>query len=388
MSTMAISLLAVSASSAYGGVFGSVRAPPIRAPASPTTATMAPAATKSGPRFRLPSLPSHLVLPAVSYASLAATTAGALVLLQPYAWPGVALVGYSVGFPFALVAGQAMSVGGAGIAKSMGGQPTDDPRLRQLAADAAAAVGVPAPAVFEIKSKEPNAFATSSLFAKDPAVAVTTGLREILTDDEVGAVLAHEMGHLRHRDVLRNMHVAAAAAGLGGIYEVGRVLVDMSTREKKSKSKKDKDDDSSGAGVGVALMAAGLVTQSAAHGLRLMASRDAEIKADRAAAEAYGANTMIRALEKIDEHSRRRPADLRASKGGKAFAFAMISDGPAAKPSLRVESGGGVFGAAGRFFNRVNTALRTHPTLDKRVEALEAAAAAGLVPAGNPTGWW
>ena len=135
-------------------------------------------------------------------------------------------------------------------------------------------------------------------------------------------------------------------------------------------------------------MAAGLVTQSAAHGLRLMASRDAEIKADRAAAEAYGANTMIRALEKIDEHSRRRPADLRASKGGKAFAFAMISDGPTAKPSRRVESDGGVFGAAGRFFNRVNTALRTHPTLDKRVEALEAAAAAGLVPAGNPTGWW
>ena len=51
--------------------------------------------------------------------------------------------------------------------------------------------------------------------ARDATVAVTDGLTSILTDDELRAVLAHEMGHVRHDDVQRNMHVAIAAIGLG-----------------------------------------------------------------------------------------------------------------------------------------------------------------------------
>ena len=115
--------------------------------------------------------------------------------------------------PFMLVVGQVLMLGGPGVAKSLGGAPTEDRRLKELAAEAAAAVGVPEPQVFEIKSSEPNAFAASGFGTRDTTVAVTTGLREILTEAELGSVLAHEMGHLRHRDVARNMHVAAAAAG-------------------------------------------------------------------------------------------------------------------------------------------------------------------------------
>merc|ERR1719310_2087197 len=195
------------------------------------------------------------MLPVLSYASLASATAGALHLLTPLGWQGVALVGYSVGVPTAMVLAQLVVFGGSGVAKAMGGQQTDDPHLKRLAHEAAAAVGVAPPNVYEIKSREPNAFATSSLGSRDATVAVTTGLREILTDDELGAVLAHEMGHLRHRDVMRNMHVAAAAAGLGGIYEVGRMLLESSSRRERKKDK-DKDGDS-GASLGLALMAGG-----------------------------------------------------------------------------------------------------------------------------------
>merc|ERR1719359_857624 len=219
--------------------------------ASPTLATSsdAPHSIRKAPRFRLPSVrlpsvPSHLVLPAMSYTSLAMVTAGSLYLLQPLAWPGVGLVGWCVGAPFAMVLAQLAAVGGTGVTKAMGGVQTQDVRLQKIANDAAAAVGTSPPTVFEIKSREANAFATSSLSARDPTVAVTTGLREVLSEEELGAVLAHEMGHLRHRDVLRNMHVAAAAAGLGGIYEVGRMLLDIgssssSSSSKRRKSKKD-----------------------------------------------------------------------------------------------------------------------------------------------------
>merc|ERR1719421_446598 len=261
--------------------------------------------------------------------------------------------------PLVVILTQLVATGGSGIAKSMGGAATQDERLLQIARDAAAAVGVPAPAVFEIKSREPNAFATSSLLARDPTVAITTGLREVLTEEELGAVLAHEMGHLRHRDVLRNMHVATAAAGLGGIYEVGRTLLDVGSSS-SSKRRKSKDDEKDGAGsLGLMLMAGGLVTQGMAHGLRLMASRDAELKADRAAAEAYGAETMISALKKIDAAAARRPADLRSHKTAKQFSFAMISNGPsAAAMNASPQKGKSLFHTAGRFFGRLGEALR------------------------------
>lgn len=344
-------------------------------------------ASPKGPQFRLP-----MLLPALSYTSLAGATAGALHLLQPVmAWQGVALVAYSVGVPTVMVLSQLALFGGSGVAKAMGGTPTDDPRLKQLAHEAAAAVGVSPPNVFEIKSREPNAFAASSFGTRDATVAVTTGLREILTEDELGAVLAHEMGHLRHSDVVRNMHVAAAAAGLGGIYEIGRMLVDSSSRKKRGGKKKDEDGDSAGS-LGLMLMAGGAATQAAAHGLRLMASRGAELKADRAAAEAYGVDAMVSALRKIERHAARRPADLRNSAAGQRFAFAMISDG--ASPATPAPGAGGRdswWNKAGRVFNKMGEALRTHPTMEKRVQALEDAAAAGLAPRRSQSQrsrWW
>lgn len=312
-------------------------------------------------------LPTHLMLPAVSYGGLAGVVAGSIKLLGSGSWM---LIGGCVGTPLLLVIAQLAAAGGPGVAKSMNGKLSDDARLQDLARAAALAVGVDPPQVYEVPSREPNAFAASGLLARDTTVAVTTGLREILSDEELGAVLSHEMAHLRHRDVVRNMHVAAAAAGFAGLYDAGRALLDSSGR---SKRRKKKGDGESGAGAGIALMGAGLACQGIAHVLRLAASRSAELKADAAAAEAFGAMALIRALRKIEKHAARRPADLRSGPG-RAYAFLMINGGPHK-------------GKAHSWIDRIGRALRTHPPTDERIAALEKAVYDGVVPSRAAAGW-
>ena len=328
---------------------------------------------------------SRHLLPVLSYAGLASVTAGALHLVQPFlTGQGVALVGGCVAVPAGFVLLQLLLMGGSGVAKHMGGVPADA-SLTALAHDAAAAVGVPPPChVFEIARREPNAFAASGLFgSSQTTVAVTSGLRGALTTRELQAVLAHEMGHLRHNDVARNMHVAVAAAGLGGIYKAGRILLDASLRSDKKESKSEKDkNEGGGAALGLALMAGGLGAQAVAHLAQLAASRGSELQADRAAAEAYGADALISALRKIDAAAARAPADLRASGAAAGLmAHAMISGGPSDSSSASAAAAtSGADGGVG-FLGRLGRMLSTHPPTSARVQALENAAAAGLVPA-------
>lgn len=322
---------------------------------------------------------AHIALPALSYGGLASVTAGAVMLVKPaMAWQGVGLVAFSVGVPAALLATQLLVLGGVGIAQSMGGRPADA-RLVGMANEAALAVGIEPPEhVYEVDKKEPNAFAASSMFGGGGTVAVTSGLRSILTNDELKAVLAHEMGHLRHRDVARNMHVAVASAGLGGVYHAGRLLLDSEMRS--SKKDKDKDKDSTAA-LGLTLVGVGLTSQAVAHGLQLAASRNSEIEADRAAAEAFGADNLISALNKIGYESGVRPKDLSESHAAKLMAHAMISDGPPPKGAVAQN---GQKKKDKSFFTKLGNLMRTHPPLDERVEALQAAVEAGLVPAKSP----
>lgn len=191
-------------------------------------------------------------------------------------------------------------------------------------------------------------------------------------------------------NVARNMHVAVAAARLGGIYTAGRTLLDASLRltrsgKKESKGEKDKDEGGGapGAALGLALMAGGLGAQAVAHLAQLAASRGSELQADRAAAEAYGADAIISALRKIDAAAARAPADLRASGAAAGLmAHAMISWGPdsASSSASAAAATSGADGGVG-FFGRLGRMLSTHPPTSARVQALENAAAAGLVPA-------
>lgn len=341
------------------------------------------------PTTTLPVVIESIGLPAAAYAGLAGTTLGAFKLMvagttASSASLPIGFLGFSIGIPVALTTGMLAFQGGPGVAKRMGGVPADD-NLVYLSRRAAEAIGVHPPQhVFEIPANEPNAFAASGFGSKSTTVAVTTGLRKLLTQDELLAVLAHEMGHLRHRDVARNMHVAIASAGLGGIYEAGRMLLDSSSRRSRE-GKKDKDgkkEDGSGAGIGLSLMGLGLASQGVAHLVQMGASRGAELRADRAAAEACGADSLIRALRKIDASAAKQPADLRKSSAGKKMAFAMISDGPSAQASGRDVAGSKASQPGWRrALGRISQALRTHPPLEARISALEEAVANGEVRA-------
>merc|ERR1719262_1561716 len=386
-------LLACSDVTAFG--LPTFAGPAMRAPCvspavfGPATKMCAATSGKRSPRLAVPQEVGAMVLPLTGYAGLGGVIYGASRALIPAAGIGGAagLLAYTVGAPALLTLGQVAYFGGPGVAKAMGGVESTDPKLQRLAREAAEAVGVKAPFVYEVPSREPNAFATSGLTSKDTTVAVTTGIREVLTENELKAVLAHEMGHLKYSDVVRNMHIAAAGAGLGGLYETGRILLRSSDGGKSSSSKDDDKDESSGASLGVSLMAAGIATEAAAHLLRLSASRGAEFRADRAAAEAFGSDTIISALKKIHRAAQVRPADLRNAKAsgfapvsGSAFSHAMISDGAAA--NAQEEETNGFWKA----LDKIGNALRTHPTLEKRVAALEMATEKGLVPKALPGG--
>lgn len=309
--------------------------------------------------------PLRTGLPALSYAGLGATTVGAIKLLTAAGMTtgyAALTIGVPVLFPSMFLLGVAAFDGGQGMVKRMGGMPAS-PQVVDLADEAAIAVGVPHPMhVYTIPSAEPNAFAAGGFFGKPSVVAVTQGLLDRLSSREVRAVLAHEMGHLRHRDVGRNVHVGIAAAGLGGIYEAGKFIWRSSdSRSSRSKGSKKKDGsqekDGSQLAVGGAVMTVGLTAQAAAHLLRLCASRRAEIDADAAAAEAFGAASMISALRKIDSAS--ADAKLRTGLAGSAVAHAMISDGKK-EPGKR----------AG-FVEKALGAFRTHPSIEDRVTALK-----------------
>ena len=86
-----------------------------------------------------------------------------------------------------------------------------DPRLYKIVRDLAMKAGLPMPKVYITPEHQPNAFATG----RDPkhaAVACTQGLLNMMTDEEIAGVLGHELGHVKHRDILIGT-IAATFAG-------------------------------------------------------------------------------------------------------------------------------------------------------------------------------
>jgi heat shock protein HtpX len=89
----------------------------------------------------------------------------------------------------------------------------EDPRLYQMVRDLTTRAGLPMPKLYVIPQEQPNAFATG----RNPnhsAVAVTAGIRKLLTEDELRGVLAHELGHVRNHDILLTSVVASIASAI------------------------------------------------------------------------------------------------------------------------------------------------------------------------------
>ncbi|MCZ7527594.1 MAG: zinc metalloprotease HtpX [Acidimicrobiia bacterium] len=177
--------------------------------------------------------------------------------------------------------------------------PQEAPRLHAMVEDLARRGGMPMPRLYLSPSPQPNAFATGRS-PRHAVVAVTQGLLQVLDEDELRGVLAHEMSHVRNRDILIGSVAAAMAMGItflarmamwGAIFGGGRG--------------DDRDNNVFGA---LALM---ILAPVAAMLLQMAISRSREYEADRIGAQLLGSGEpLARALEKIEGYARRIPMDV------------------------------------------------------------------------------
>jgi len=178
--------------------------------------------------------------------------------------------------------------------------PASDPKYTQLnniVEEMAIAAGVPKPAVYVIPDPDPNAFATG----KDPAhacIAVTEGLLESLNREELQAVVAHEMGHVRNYDI-RLMTVIAALIG------AVMLLAQFGARTGRFGTGGRRDRSGGGGGGGLVLLVVWLVALVLAplisKILAMAVSRQREYLADASGAElTRNPAALASALQKID----------------------------------------------------------------------------------------
>ena len=225
---------------------------------------------------------------------------------------------------------------------------TSAPQIYGIVNSLAIRAGLPMPRVYLIDSPHPNAFATG----RDPqhaAVAVTTGLLGILDRDEVAAVMAHELAHVRNRDTLIMTMAATIAGAISMLANFGLFFR------------------GDGRGNILAMLLAVLVAPFAAMIVQLAISRTREYGADRGGALISGnPRALATALAKLHAGAARVPSPVAARN-------------PAAA-SLYIVSGLG----------RGDSLFSTHPATENRIAALEIMAEeAGLhappsIPEGAP----
>ena len=161
-------------------------------------------------------------------------------------------------------------------------------------------MGLPMPRLWLIPDDSPNAFATG----RNPShasVAFTAGILRLMNDSEIEGVVAHELGHVLHRDILISS-VAAMIAGmitfLASIARWGMIFGGGSRR----------DDDDRGGALGMVFMA--ILAPIAALLIQMAISRSREYDADAASAKYIGSPyPLINGLEKLETWSKRIPMD-------------------------------------------------------------------------------
>jgi heat shock protein HtpX len=171
-----------------------------------------------------------------------------------------------------------------------------DPALFDLIEGVATTAGLPMPRVYVIESPQPNAFATG----RDPkhaAVAVTTGIRALLTERELRGVLGHEIAHVKNRDILTSSVVAAIASAISML---GWMAMWFGGRNRE--------------GGGAATLVAVIVAPIAATLIQLGISRTREYQADRDGASIVGdPEALASALAKLEMGAQRVQMQVPAS---------------------------------------------------------------------------
>jgi len=174
----------------------------------------------------------------------------------------------------------------------------DLPRVYNIVERLSQKVGLPTPKVYLIPTDSPNAFATGRN-PQHASVAVTQGILGLLNDDELEGVIAHELGHVRNRDILISS-IAATLAGaitwLASIARWGMIFGGFGGGR----------DERRGGGFGALLMI--VLAPFAAMLIQLAVSRSREYGADDTGAHWTGnPYALASALAKIDAYSKQRP---------------------------------------------------------------------------------
>ncbi len=158
-------------------------------------------------------------------------------------------------------------------------------------------IGIPMPKIYVIPTDSPNAFATGRN-PQHASVAVTEGILNLLNDEELEGVLAHELGHVNNRDILISSVAATIAGAITYLAHVARWGMIFGGFER--------DDRDRGGGLAGLLML--FLAPLAAMLIQLWVSRTREYQADASGAH-YTGNpyALASALAKLDAYSRRVP---------------------------------------------------------------------------------
>ena len=256
------------------------------------------------------------------------------------------LIGGASGMIMALLFGGAMNIFAYWFSDSMvlkmyNAQEVDEasaPQFYAMVRELAQRAGMPMPRVYLIDEAQPNAFATGRN-PEHAAVAATTGILHLLSAREIRGVMAHELAHVQHRDILISTISATMA---GAISALANFAMFFGGRDSEGRPSNPI------AGIAVALLA-----PIAASLIQMAISRAREYEADRGGAELSGdPDALADALAKIDAYARGIPMPV--AEAHPATAQMMI---------MNPLSGGSIAGL-----------FSTHPPTEERVARLRALA--------------
>ena len=211
------------------------------------------------------------------------------------------------------------------------------PRAYEVVERMTQKMGIPMPKIYVIPTDSPNAFATGRN-PQHASVAVTHGILQLLNDDELEGVLAHELGHVRNRDILTSSIAATLAGAI-------TLLARMGWWAEMFGGMGGGGRDRRGGGISALFML--ILAPIAAMLIQLAVSRSREYEADATGAKITGnPYALASALEKLDAYSKRLPMP-----GSPTTAHLFIVE-----PLLSREMFANLFS--------------THPPIPKRIERL------------------
>jgi len=193
---------------------------------------------------------------------------------------------------------------------SAGAQPISReqaPRLYAVMERLAGKANIPMPKLYLIPQPAPNAFATG----RNPShasVAVTAGLLELMNDEELEGVIAHELSHVRNYDILTSSIAATLAGAITWVAQMGRWGMIFGGWGG------GRDNDREGGGGGLVALLMLFLAPLAALLLQLGVSRQREYQADASGAKMVGhPYGLISALEKLGAYNKKIPTDISPS---------------------------------------------------------------------------